>query len=145
MANNIKRQVVLHNTTGSHNKYYEISVKEMLNYKSEPTGKYFVQARWGRIENFTAGDPQSQVKVENTTFTNATGVLGDLMFAKLKKGYKVKTDTASGHAAQGDTTSKSMVKRVAAQKNQPVFDRTEHVEVVVSDWWSHDNIEERAV
>lgn len=142
----IRRQVVLHNTQGNHNKYYEISVKDQMNSKGDllHPPQYFVECRWGRIENFKDGNPQSQVKVSSVSFGTAVNWLGDLMYEKQKKGYKVVKDTASGQKAT-EPISKSQTKRVAAQKDLPTFDRTEHVEVVVSDWWTNDNIEERAI
>lgn len=140
MASKIFRQVILHNTEGSHNKYYEISIKSMEGLKD----KYFVQARWGRIENFQGGNPQSQVKAEGATYVEANAELGTLMYQKLKKGYETIKDTASGHKAN-EFHSKSEEKRIKIQTNQPAFERTEHVEVVVSDWWSSGNIEERTV
>jgi len=140
MASKIYRQVILHNTQGSHNKYYEVSIKKMEDMKD----LYFVEARWGRIENFQDGSPQSQVKVEAVQYATANEKLGDLMYAKLKKGYKTINDTASGHKAN-EYHSKSEEKRVKIQKGLDPFERTEHIEVVVTDWWKNDNIEERSI
>jgi len=140
------RQVVLEckKPTLNINKYYEISIFE--NGKD----RHYVQCRWGRIENFENGNPQSQVKGSELSWGSAEVSLGSIMFSKLKKGYKVVIDQGKGTPTQlpkQEFASKSQAKRVAAQKGlpTPTFERTEHIEVIVSDWWRHDNIEERVV
>ena len=50
------------------NKYYELNI-----YEQDDTGHYTLRCRWGRIEHFKDGNPQSQVKVKDTTWVNAKG------------------------------------------------------------------------
>jgi len=143
----IERQVVLEcvQPNKGHNKFYEISID---NIESMGNGKhnYEVQCRWGRIEHFKDGSPQSQIKLNTSEWDDAMAEVGTIMYAKLKKGYKVVKDTATNPHKNVEFTNKPHQKKATAQKEQPVFDRTEHVEVIVSDWWKgNDNIEERAV
>lgn len=148
----LKRQVVLHNTKGSHNKYYEISIRNMVDldpaYGKSPS-YYYVEARWGRIENFQDGVPQQQIKGQELDWDEAMARLGDLMFSKLKKGYKTVKDTNSKSAfeAQGKATPHKPKKSIDKQIKEGIFDRTEHIEVAPSEWWKnvHENIEERVV
>ena len=136
----IQRQVVLECVQPSkgHNKFYEINISDQN--KTE----YKVQCRWGRIEHFKDGNPQSQVKGTDLNWDEAMSTVGTIMYSKLKKGYKVVKDTSTNPYKKVEFTSKSQEKRVAAQTHQP-FERTEHVEVIVTEWWTHDKIEERAV
>lgn len=145
----LRRQVVLKcvQPAKNHNKYYEVNI-----YEHEKSNRFDVHCRWGRIEHFEDGSPQSQVKVSNATWTDAEGMLGDIMFAKGKKGYKVAKDEGKGSSTTLQTTqypSKSVAKRVEIQKTgqYPQFERTEHIEVAQSDWWNSApvEIEERAV
>ena len=149
MGQFLRRQVVLECIKPSQNmnKYYEMNI-----YEQDDTGHYTLRCRWGRIEHFKDGNPQSQVKVKDTTWVNAEGMLGEIMYSKLKKGYKVTKDHGIGSSKPIETTqypSKSIAKRVEAQKANPVpsFERTEHIEVAQSDWWNTASveIEERVV
>ena len=132
----VRRQVILHNTLKGHNKFYELTIV----YKND---EYNVVARWGRIEHFKEGNPQSMVKGNYSSYSSAVAMLDRTAAAKKAKGYKLIKDTED---KSPKFESKSQEKRVAAQ-TQPTFDRTEHVEVIVSDWWSTslEGIEERIV
>lgn len=148
----IERQVVLEcvQPSKNHNKFYEITIMERTVHELKKTGqtRYQVDCRWGRIENFANGNPQQQTKLDTGHFDDAMTEVGTIMSAKLKKGYKIVKDSATNTGKHVKFTSKSQEKRVKLQTNQPApFERTEHVEVIVSDWWKsgHDNIEERAV
>lgn len=149
MGQFLRRQTVLEcvRPSKNQNKYYEINI-----YEQDETDKYRVSCRWGRIEHFEDGNPQQQDKTALTTWTNAEGVLAELMFTKLKKGYKIVKDTGKGstkglstHSA-GAASVRVETQTVAAAAEYP-FERTEHVEVAQSDWWKTalENIEERIV
>jgi predicted DNA-binding WGR domain protein len=129
-----RRQVILNNTKPGHNKYYELTIK----YQDDA---YYVVARWGRIEHFKDGNPQQQVKAHSSTYGSAVANLERIVQEKKKKGYDLIKDSEDKSVK---FESKSQEKRIAKQ-TQPTFDRTEHVEVIVTDWWAHENIEERAV
>jgi len=138
----IERQVVLEcvQPNKGHNKYYEITIREANQNRHE------VYARWGRIEHFKDGNPQTQIKFSTDDWDEAMSRVGTIVHDKAMKGYKLVKDNATNPHKKVEFTSKSQQKRVAAQKDQPIFDRTEHVEVIVSDWWKgSDNIEERSV
>lgn len=126
------------------NKYYEITIEDISGSKHE---RYIVRARWGRIEHFKDGQPQSQLKGDTKEWDEAMSKVGDIMYSKLKKGYKVVKDTATN--PKGVVVfSESQKKRIKAQTKpqEQEFDRTEHVEKIVPDWFNHmDNIEERTV
>jgi predicted DNA-binding WGR domain protein len=153
-AKKIARQIVLQNTLPGHNKYYEVTIRRMEEVWDE-MAPYYVEARWGRIEHFKDGNPQHQVKGESLTYEAANSTLGDLMFAKLKKGYKTVQDTASGHQANekqyntGSSNAKTTVHSVQqtlANETKP-FERTEHIELAPIDWWNTigETIEDRVV
>lgn len=150
MAPALKRQVVLQCVEPklNKNKYYEISIRyERVN--GDP--HYYVDCRWGRIENFQDGNPQQQRKLDVDTWDEAVDELGNIMFSKLKKNYKTVKDTNSGLGSYSHNLDKATVikpkKPIKQQIQQGTFDRTEHLEVAPSDWWkSADvNIEERVV
>ena len=149
MGQFLRRQVVLEcvQPSKNHNKFYEMNI-----YEQDSEGVYKLQCRWGRIEHFENGNPQSQVKISSCSWAGAEGELSEIMFAKLKKGYKVVKDHGKGSSKQlaaAEYHSKSIAKRVEIQKGNavPEFERTEHIEVAQSDWWKtgHENIEERVV
>lgn len=136
MAENkaLVEQTILHNTSGNHNKYYEVSTYLMPGKKD----KYTVIARWGRIENFKTGDPQWQCKIEGVCLSDASDKHSTLVAGKKQKGYKLRgmscNKVAFAHQNaidQGATTN---------------FERTEHVEVTIN-WWDikDEGIEERVV
>ena len=135
----IQRQVVLEcvNPAKGNNKYYEINIVEMGSV-------YKVDCRWGRIEHFKDGNPQKATKRSHVNWNSAMAAVGSIVNNKLKKGYSIVKDSASIHK-DVHFTSKSQEKHIKIQTNQKEFDRTEHVEIIVSDWWQHDTIEERAV
>lgn len=136
----IERQIVLEcvQPKKNKNKYYEINIIELGNL-------YKVDCRWGRIEHFKDGNPQSQTKLTHVNLINAMAETNTIKEGKIKKGYKVVKDTHTSVHTDIKFASKSQEKRIKAQTNQPTFDRTEHVEVVVSEWWKHDIIEERVI
>jgi predicted DNA-binding WGR domain protein len=143
----IERQVVLQciDPAAHHNKYYEISIrKDGISSKKD---NYYVHCRWGRIEHFKDGNPQEQTKLEDVVYDTANEELGRIMFSKLKKGYKVFKDTASGHAAN-EYTAKTQAKKsvVAFETETKSFERTEHVEIAIN-WWNNlgEAIEDRAI
>ena len=143
----VMRQVVLQHTTDGHYKYYEMSVVKTDDYNP----KYIVVCKWGRIEHFKDGNPQHQEKGTYNLWENAEAQLGKVMYSKLKKGYKVFIDKGKGSLGTPDKeeyTSKSQEKRVKIQKgDSKPFERTEHQEVGISDWWKNAevNIEERVI
>jgi predicted DNA-binding WGR domain protein len=143
---NIARQVVLQNTLPGHNKYYEITIRRMEK-STDLIPAYYVEARWGRIEHFKDGNPQSQVKAENVYYETANATLGDLLYAKLKKGYKTVQDTASGHQSNEYAGKVATKKAEVQQVETKPFERTEHVEVAPIDWWNKlgEAIEDRVV
>lgn len=146
-AKKVTRQIVLQNTLPGHNKFYEVTIRRMEEIE-DVEQPYYVEARWGRIEHFKDGNPQHQVKGENCSYNDANAILGDLMFAKLKKGYKTVQDTASGHPVNEYNTGKSTAKKVATLPAEvKPFERTEHIEVAPIDWWNKlgETIEDRVV
>lgn len=150
MGQFLRRQVVLEciQPNAGHNKFYEMNIRQ----QDDDEEGYTLRCRWGRIEHFEDGNPQSQTKLTNACWEDAEDELGKIMFAKLKKGYKVKKDHGKGSSKQLETAkyhSKSIAKRVETQKGHalPEFERTEHIEVAQSDWWQTApvDIEERVV
>lgn len=129
----IQRQVVLECVQPSkgHNKYYEITIRDQRKDSFE------VYSRWGRIEHFKDGNPQMQTKAENCDWDEAMTEVGVIMAAKQKKGYKIVKDSA---------VNVTKPVKFTVQVPEKEFDRTEHVETIVSDWWlGSDDIEERAI
>jgi predicted DNA-binding WGR domain protein len=130
----IERQVILEcvQPSKNHNKYYEINID------SSPDDKrYKVRCRWGRIEHFKDGNPQQQVKFVTHNWNAAMSEVEALTQNKVKKGYKLIKIIEKDEVM--------LDKKVKAAPTKE-FDRTEHVETIVSDWWAgSDNIEERAV
>lgn len=123
----IYRRVVLENTQGNHNKFYQIDmVKTYSNYS--------VEAKWGRIENFKNGNTQSITKVESADIDDADYEMEKLIKVKRLKGYKIVKDSDMDGSIATDTKKKKA-------KTQP----QEHKEIVVSNWWDKELIEEREV
>jgi predicted DNA-binding WGR domain protein len=145
MASKIVRQVVLQciDPAAHHNKYYEITIRQADSTKDS----HRVDCRWGRIEHFKDGNPQQQWKLQGADYDEANAELGRIMFSKLKKGYKVFKDTASGHQAI-EYPAKDKVKKgpVAFETETKSFERTEHVEIAIN-WWNNlgEAIEDRAI
>lgn len=130
------RQIVLECKTDGHNKFYEIS----LNQTS--SGKYSVNCRWGRIEQFKNGNTQKQCKGKRDIVGSANGIIATIQASKMKKGYKLKFDKEYLNNTGG--VQEGMP--VGVSSSSP-FDRTEHVEKNYSNWWDSvdETIEERVV
>lgn len=128
------KQAVLHNTTGNHNKYYEVSIYQTSAEKGKEQFK--VIARWGRIEHFQSGNPQSQVKAYGGFLLNTEPIYNNLIAEKKKHGYVEFTQTA---------TEKYKLKPSKEKVHQQP-DRTE-VTLPNVGWWDSgfENIEERAI
>lgn len=148
MASKIARQVVLQciDKAAHHNKYYEITIRKMDEIEDVAI-PYCVDCRWGRIEHFKDGNPQEQTKISDVDYEGANEELGRIMFSKLKKGYKVFKDTASGHpAVDYPTKDKTKKGTVAIEVSTKPFERTEHVEIAIN-WWNNigEAIEDRDI
>lgn len=142
MSDILRRQIILQciNPDKGNNKYYEINIHQYGKKKDD----YTVSCRWGRIEHFQEGNPQSAVKGEGLDADDADAEVGKLLYAKLKKGYTVFKDTNQ----KGSTTAiKNLAQKYAVIAQPTPFERTEHVEIAPLNWWNQaeDNIEERAV
>jgi len=145
MASKIVRQVVLQciDKAAHHNKFYEITIRQ----EDKAKDSCRVDCRWGRIEHFQDGNPQEQTKLQEAYYEGANEELGRIMFAKLKKGYKVFKDTASGHQAiEYPTKDKAKKGTVAFEAETKPFERTEHMEIVIN-WWNNlgEAIEDRSI
>ncbi len=78
------QSVRLENTTGSHNKFYEIWI-------DRESGLYTVMFQYGRIGTSGVGG----VKESGLTLASAQAVMADLRYSKQNKGYKKVSETAN--------------------------------------------------
>jgi len=84
----IVKSVRLVNTTGSHNKFYEVEIHQN-DYGFAGHHDYSVKARWGKIGN----TPKEADKGSFDSVERANVVYQDLVSQKLAKGYIVNDDS----------------------------------------------------
>lgn len=116
-------RTVLHNTTGGHNKFYEVSIQ--LNEDKKVS--YSLIARWGRIENFKSGKPSIETKATNKDLIEIELEASSLVQAKIKRGYKLFLKE------QGGILSSPKVTKKPAKKEEHIPEWWESPEYTITD------------